>query len=47
MQRAYEERYRTFRQTYCVLDDGHATRRVGRFVKNDLLLRHDEALSSV
>jgi CDP-glycerol glycerophosphotransferase len=47
VRRAYEERYRTFRQTYCFLDDGHATRRVGRFVKNDLLARHDEALSSV
>lgn len=47
VERAYAERYRTFRQTYCVLDDGQATRRVGRFVKNDLLARHDEVLSPV
>ena len=45
VQRAYAERYRTFQQTYCVLDDGRATKRVGRFVKSQLLARRDEALA--
>jgi CDP-glycerol glycerophosphotransferase len=45
VRRAYAERYRTFRQTYCALDDGRATRRVGRFVRHQLLGRRDEALA--
>jgi CDP-glycerol glycerophosphotransferase len=42
---AYAERYRVFQETYCALDDGHATRRVGRFVKNHVLARRDEVLT--
>ena len=42
---AYAERYATFRRTYCALDDGHATRRLGRFVKNDVLAHRDEVLA--
>ena len=45
VRREYAERYATFRQTYCALDDGHATRRVGRFVKNQVLARRDEVLA--
>jgi len=45
VRRAYAERYRAFRTTYCALDDGHATRRVGRFVKHQVLARRDEALA--
>ena len=45
VQQAYAARYRTFRQTYCVLDDGRATKRVGRFVKGELLARRGEALA--
>ena len=44
VRRAYAERYRTFQRTYCALDDGHATRRVGRFVKNQVLAHRDETL---
>ncbi|SEQ47135.1 CDP-glycerol glycerophosphotransferase family protein [Microlunatus flavus] len=36
----FAKRYATFRTTYCVLDDGHATRRVGRFVRERLLAGH-------
>ena len=36
---AYAERYATFRETYCALDDGRATRRVGRFAKARLRAR--------
>jgi CDP-glycerol glycerophosphotransferase len=42
---AYAERYATFRETYCALDDGHATRRVGRFVRDRVLAQRDEALA--
>ncbi|MGI3780915.1 MAG: CDP-glycerol glycerophosphotransferase family protein [Janthinobacterium lividum] len=45
VRQAYAERYRTFRSTYCALDDGHATRRVGRFVKHQVLARRDEVLA--
>ena len=41
---AYAERYATFRATYCALDDGRATKRVGRFAKARLLAR-DAALA--
>jgi len=42
---AYAERYRTFQHTYCALDDGRATKRVGRFAKGQLLARRDEVLA--
>jgi CDP-glycerol glycerophosphotransferase len=45
VRRDYAERYATFQQTYCVLDDGRATKRVGRFVKGQLLGRRDELLA--
>jgi CDP-glycerol glycerophosphotransferase len=45
VRRAYADRYRAFRATYCALDDGHATRRVGRFVKHQVLARRDEVLA--
>jgi len=45
VRRAYADRYRTFQETFCPLDDGHATERVGRFVAQHLLARSDGALS--
>ena len=45
VRRAYAERYRTFRRTYCPLDDGHATRRLGRFVEREVLGRRSPALA--
>ncbi|HEY0239212.1 MAG TPA: CDP-glycerol glycerophosphotransferase family protein [Friedmanniella sp.] len=45
VRREHAERYATFQQTYCVLDDGRATKRVGRFVKSQLLSRRDELLA--
>jgi len=45
VRRAYAEHYKAFRQTYCALDDGRATKRLGRFVKSHLLARHDEVLT--
>ncbi|GAB2580805.1 CDP-glycerol glycerophosphotransferase family protein [Microlunatus antarcticus] len=47
VRRAYATAYREFRRTYCALDDGHATRRVGRFVKGQLLAQRDEALAGL
>ncbi|MGI3783113.1 MAG: CDP-glycerol glycerophosphotransferase family protein [Janthinobacterium lividum] len=45
VRRAYAEPYRAFRQTYCALDDGRSTKRVGRFVKSQLLAGRDEELA--
>ena len=39
VERAYAKRYRRFRRTYCALDDGHATKRVGRFLQREVLER--------
>ena len=38
---AYAKRYRRFRRTYNVLDDGHATKRVGRFLQREALAQPD------
>ena len=45
VERAYAGRYATFRQTYCALDDGRATRRLGRFVKKQVLGGREQALT--
>lgn len=45
VRRRYAEQYATFRETFCALDDGHATRRVGRFVQGQLLGRRDSVLA--
>ena len=45
VRRAYRARYRAFQQTFCPLDDGHAARRVGRFVRDQVLARRGEALT--
>jgi CDP-glycerol glycerophosphotransferase len=41
----YAKRYKKFRQTYCVLDDGHAAKRVGRFIQRQVLSRRDEVMT--
>ena len=38
----YAKRYRRFQQTYTPLDDGHATKRVGRFLQREVLAKRDE-----
>ena len=45
VRRTYAEAYGEFRRTYCALDDGRATRRVGRFVKGQLSAQRDAALT--
>lgn len=45
VRRTYAEHYQAFRRTYCALDDGHATQRVGQFVEGRLLTQRDEALA--
>ncbi len=41
----YAEAYKEFRQTYCALDDGRATRRVGRFITSELLAQNDQGVA--
>lgn len=45
VRRAYAGHYEAFRNTYCALDDGHATERVGQFVEGRLLAQRAEALA--
>ena len=37
VQRAYAARYRRFQQTFCALEDGRATKRTGRFLRQQVL----------